>query len=354
MRRVCLSCQFLGRSHLGAVGLSYASAMNTMAFQALRALSDGAFHSGEDIARTLGVTRSAVWYGIRGIAGAGFKVESVRGRGYRLTQPLSLLDRDGVCLALGSAADRITLEISDMLDSTNTQLMRRAERGAPSGLAVAAEAQTAGRGRRGRVWYSAIGSALTFSLLWRFNQGARELAGLSLATGVALVRALRATGAHDVRLKWPNDVVCRRAKLAGILIEMQGDMLGPSAAVIGIGVNVRADTRLSVSVEQPVANLEKIRGVPVDRNELLALLLAELVAVLDIFSARGFAPLREEWQRLHAQQDREVVLLMPEGRTLTGVARGVADDGALLLETPDGVSRHHGGEITLREGGADT
>lgn len=326
--------------------------MNTMAFQALRALSDGAFHSGEDIARALGVTRSAVWYGIRDISGAGFEVESVRGRGYRLAQPVSLLDPLRVTSLLGAAAGRIELDVRDTLDSTNTWLMIRAAQGAPGGLAVAAEAQTSGRGRRGRVWHSGIGSTLTFSLLWRFTQGARELAGLSLATGVALARALRAAGARDARLKWPNDIVIRGAKLAGILIEMQGDVLGPSAAVIGIGVNVRSDPAVTAMVDQPLTDLETAGGITVDRSELLARLLRELVAVLDVFAAQGFAPLRAEWQQLHAQQDRGVTLVLPDGRTLGGVARGVADDGALLLETAAGISRHHSGEISLRESGA--
>jgi BirA family transcriptional regulator, biotin operon repressor / biotin---[acetyl-CoA-carboxylase] ligase len=325
--------------------------MNTMAFQTLRALADGAFHSGEDIARMLGVTRSAVWYGIRDIAGAGFEIETVRGRGYRLARAVSLLDAGRVQSALGAAADRISLEICDTLDSTNTQLMRRAALGACSGLALATEAQSAGRGRRGRVWHSGIGSALTFSLLWRFAQGARELAGLSLAVGVALARALRAAGAHEVRLKWPNDVVLPGGKLAGILIEMQGDVLGPSTAVIGVGVNVRPDPRVFAAVDQAVTDLETAAGTPVDRNALLGCLLQELAAVLDLFAAQGFAPLQEEWQSLHAHQDRPVCLALPDGQSIGGVARGVADDGALLLETAAGVARHHSGEVSLRAAG---
>jgi len=228
--------------------------MNTMAFQTLRALADGAFHSGEDIARTLGVTRSAVWYGIRDISGAGFAIEKVRGRGYRLAQPVSLLNAAVVQQLLGDTP--LAVEICDTLDSTNTRLMQRAAQGARSGLALAAEVQTAGRGRRGRVWHSGLGHTLTFSLLWQFVQGARELGGLSLAVGVGLVRALRAAGAHAAQLKWPNDVVLPSGKLAGILIEMQGDVLGPSTAVIGVGVNVRTDARVLAAVDQPVADLE--------------------------------------------------------------------------------------------------
>lgn len=326
--------------------------MNTLAFQTLRALADGAFHSGEDIARVLGVTRSAVWYGIRDITGAGFDIEKVRGRGYRLGRAVSLLDAALVRQQLGAAARVIALEICDTVDSTNTQLMLRAAQAAGSGLVLAAEAQTAGRGRRGRVWQSGIGSTLTFSVLWRFAQGARELAGLSLAVGVALARALRIAGARDVRLKWPNDVVLPGGKLAGILIEMQGDVLGPSAAVIGIGVNVRRDPHVFAAVDQPVADLETAAGMPVDRNRLLALLLAELAAVLELFARGGFAPLRGEWQALHAHQDQRVRLTLPDGSAVTGRARGVAEDGALLLETDHGVVRHHSGEVSLRAAAA--
>lgn len=322
--------------------------MNTMAFQTLRALSDGAFHSGEDIARALGVTRGAVWYGIRDIGEAGFAVEKVRGRGYRLERPLSLLDAAAVRAVLGDAAATVAIEICDTLDSTNTKLLALAAEGAPGGLALAAEVQTKGRGRRGRVWHSGLGHTLTFSLLWRFAQGARDLAGLSLAVGVALARALRAAGAREAGLKWPNDVVLPQGKLAGILIEMQGDVLGPSAAVIGVGVNVRADGRVSAAVDQPVADLEAATGSTIDRSALLGALLRELAGVLALFGGRGFAPLREEWQRLHVWQDRAVTLLLPDGSELAGIARGVAADGALLLETAAGMTRQHSGECSLR------
>lgn len=329
--------------------------MKTTAFQTLRLLADGDFHSGETMARALGITRSAVWYGIREITGAGFQVEKVHGRGYRLERAVSLLDAERIRRDPGVHATGTTLDICDTVDSTNTQLMLRAAQGAPSGLALAAEAQTAGRGRRGRIWQSGIGSTLTFSLLWRFAQGARELAGLSLAVGVALARVLHAAGARDVQLKWPNDVVLPGGKLAGILIEMQGDVLGPSAAVIGIGINVRADPRVLAAVDQPVADLETATGAPIDRNRLLALLLVELAAVLARFAADGFAPLREEWQTLHAHQNQPVCLTLPDGRQVTGRVRGVADDGVLLLETAGGITRHHSGEVSLRpaRAGAD-
>lgn len=330
-----------------------AAAMNTLAFQTLRALADGAFHSGEDIAGSLGVTRSAVWYGIRDIHAAGLRVESVRGRGYRLDRPLSLLDAARLRAVLGGLASAFEVEVADTIESTNSALLVRAGQGAPGGLVLATEQQRAGRGRRGRAWRSQIGHALTFSLLWRFARGARELAGLSLAVGLALARALRAMGAAQAGLKWPNDLLLPGGKLAGILIEMQGDVLGPSAAVIGIGVNVRADPAVSAAVDQPVADLETALGAAVDRNALLAALLRELHTVLEAFAREGFEPLREEWQSLHALQGRVVSLQLPDGRALEGIARGVAGDGALLLESGGALSRHHSGECSLRAAAAE-
>jgi len=326
--------------------------MNATAFDTLRALADGAFHSGEDIARQLGLTRSAVWYGIRDLNAAGLRVETVRGRGYRLVQALSLLNAARLQEALGPLAGAFAVEIVNSLESTNSTLLARAAQGAPGGLVLAAEQQLAGRGRRGRAWRSQLGHALTFSLLWRFARGARELAGLSLAVGIALARALRAAGAAEARLKWPNDVLLPSGKLAGILIEMQGDMLGPSAAVIGIGINVRADAAVSAAVDQPVADLETAAGVQVDRNRLLAALLRELHDLIGIVEAQGFAPLRAEWQSLHVYQDRPVSLQLPDGSALQGLACGVAEDGALLLETDGLVTRHHSGECSLRAAGA--
>lgn len=322
--------------------------MKHLAFQTLRALADGEYHSGEAIAHSLGVSRGAVWYGIRDILAAGLAVEKVRGRGYRLQQPVSMLSADAVRSAMGSAAETIDVELVDTTDSTNSLLMQRAAAGERRPLALATEWQQAGRGRRGRVWHSALGSSLTFSVLWPFQQGARELAGLSLAVGVALAQVCREAGAAAVQLKWPNDVVTPAGKLAGILIEMQGDVLGPSLAVIGIGLNVRADAALTQQVDQALTALETETARPVDRNLILGKALAALVDTLSRFGASGFTASRDHWQSLHAHQDQAVTLIQPDGVCIGGIARGAAEDGSLLLETPSGVQRFHSGELSLR------
>jgi BirA family biotin operon repressor/biotin-[acetyl-CoA-carboxylase] ligase len=327
----------------------YDLCMKDLAFRTLRLLADGEFRSGEDMARELGMSRASVWHAVRALTAAGLDIYKVRGRGYRLAQPLSLLDPQEIARELGGHADDFTIEVLDSVSSTNTETMRRAERGAPNALVVAAEWQAAGRGRMGRAWHAGLGGGLTFSVLWRFTQGAAFLAGLSLAVGVALARVCRTLGVREAGLKWPNDVVWHGRKLAGILIEMQGDMLGPSAAVIGIGVNVRVSEAVRGRIDQAVADLETACGKPLDRNRLLALLLRELHAVLSKFAREGLAPFREEWQRYHAHQNKTVALLLPRARRETGRVRGVAEDGALLLETSTGIRRYHSGEVSLRE-----
>jgi BirA family biotin operon repressor/biotin-[acetyl-CoA-carboxylase] ligase len=325
--------------------------MKPLTHRVLRRLADGEFHSGETIARELGVSRGSVWQAVRELAAADLDIYKVRGRGYRLREALSLLDANAIRRHLGPHAARFALEVVDSTGSTNTAALQRALAGAPDGTVIAAEWQSAGRGRQGRAWHAGLGGALTFSLVRRFSQGAGFLSGLSLAVGVAIARACERLGVADAMLKWPNDVLWHGRKLAGILIEMQGDALGPSLAVIGVGVNVRLAPAVRARIDQAAADLESACGARLDRSQALALLLVELAGVLDLFSRDGFAALRDEWQRRHAYRDRQVTLTLPDARCERGIARGVAEDGALLLETGRGVRRCHSGEVSLRAAG---
>jgi BirA family biotin operon repressor/biotin-[acetyl-CoA-carboxylase] ligase len=311
-------------------------------------LADGEFHSGETIARALGVSRGTVSNAVRALTASGMDVYRVKARGYRLAEAVSLLDAAAITRHAGPAANRFHVEVLDVVDSTNTLLLRRAAAGARDGEVIAAEWQQAGRGRMDREWHAAIGGALTFSVLWRFSQGAAALAGLSLAVGVALSRAVANLGASDVQLKWPNDLLWRERKLGGVLIEMHGDALGPSAVVIGIGVNVRLPPNVRERIDQPAADLQTACGSTIDRNKAIGSILAELASVLDTFSAHGFAPLRDEWVRKHAFEGKHVEVKLPAGRCDGGIVRGLAEDGALLLETKGTMRRLHSAEITVR------
>ena len=322
--------------------------MKALTSSVLKRLADGDFHSGEALARRLDVSRASVWNAVRDLEATGIEVYKVHGRGYRLPYPVTLLDRAAVERHLGTNASRFTLDVRDTVDSTNSRLLERAAAGTPGGTVIAAEWQSGGRGRLGRPWHAGVGEALTFSLLWRSARGAGALSGLTLAVGVALARALAAAGAGSVALKWPNDVLWRGAKLAGVLTELQRDALGPTAVVIGVGINVRMSEATRARIGQAAADLETACGVAPDRNRLLAGVLDELDCLLEAFGRAGFASLRDEWQRRHAQQGRRVTLTLPDGTRRSGRARGVAEDGALLLETRSGTQRFHSGEISLR------
>jgi BirA family biotin operon repressor/biotin-[acetyl-CoA-carboxylase] ligase len=321
---------------------------HSLTFPILRRLSDGRFHSGEALAKHFNVTRSTIWNALQEAETLGVSIFSVRGRGYRLPAPVQLLDRANVITALGEQQSAFNIEIHDQLESTNTYLMEKAAQNIAGATCVAALLQTRGRGRRGRLWQSGVGNSLTFSLLWRFQSGAAALSGLSLAVGVALIRTLHGLGITSAQLKWPNDVLIGHQKLAGILIELQGDMDGPSAAVIGIGINLRMPQELRNCIDQPAIDLESATQQEVNPSELLALLLKSLSHVLQDFEQHGFANLRAEWTQYHAYQNKPVRLLLPNGSELHGEVIGVAADGILLVNTDSGEQRFSAGEISLR------
>jgi BirA family transcriptional regulator, biotin operon repressor / biotin---[acetyl-CoA-carboxylase] ligase len=318
--------------------------MSSLTFPILNILADGQFHSGEALAQRFKVTRTTIWNAIQHAEKLGVEVFSVRGRGYKLPQAIELLDKNLVLQAIGQQRAWFTLLILDEVNSTNTYLMQ--QKGAAHATCVAAHIQTHGKGRRGRTWVSQLGASLTFSLLWRFQCGAAALSGLSLCVGVALARALQAHGVNDAQLKWPNDVLIDGKKLAGILIELQGDLEGPSAAVIGIGINLNLPKKVLQRIDQPAIDLASIKII--DQNALLGGILKHLADVLSGFETHGFIGLRDEWLGYHAYENKPVRMLLPNGTDVSGVVKGVAEDGILLVETALGLQRFSAGEISLR------
>ena len=324
--------------------------MNALTFQALRELADGQFHSGEDVARSLGRSRATLSEALKRAPELGLDLFSVRGRGYRLAAPIEFLDP--VLLARELRSTRVRLEVVDEVDSTSTQLLARAAAGAPSGTCLAAEWQSAGRGRRGRSWVCALGGSLTFSLLWRFERGAAHLGGLSLAVGVAVARALSACGVERVQVKWPNDLVVDFRKLAGILVETSGEMQGPSVAVIGIGVNYRLADAVLDRIDQPTTDVLRCAAHEISRTDLLAALLADLATTLGQFEREGFAPLRDDWRSMHAYHGRTVRVLPPSEAPYDATVVDVATDGALVVKagTDGRLVQLSSAEISLRPG----
>ncbi len=247
---------------------------------------------------------------------------------------------------LGALAPRFDVDALAEGSSSSDLLLERAARGAGSGSVLVVDRQTAGRGRRGRQWQSSPEASLTFSVLWRFDGGVERLAGLSLAVGVALARALSSLGVAGVRLKWPNDVLLDGRKLAGILVELSSERRG-MVAVIGIGLNLSPPANVP-DLDVPAAGLAGALPELPERHLLLATILAELAPVLDAFSAEGFAALRDAWQALHAWQGEPVAVLRDGRVEMSGICRGADADGALLVETAAGLERCLSGDLSLR------
>ena len=324
--------------------------MSNLTFPILNLLADGQFHSGEALAQRFKVTRATIWNALKHAESLGVEVFSVRGRGYKLPQAIELLNKNLVLAAIGAQREWFNVQLLDEVVSTNTYLMQQKD--AAHATCVAAHVQTKGKGRRGRTWVSQLGASLTFSLLWRFSCGAAGLSGLSLAVGVALIRAFNSLGVNNVQLKWPNDVLVTNKntpkKLAGILIELQGDLEGPSAAVIGVGVNLNLPKNVLESIDQPATDLISVSEKSINQSELLGVILMQLADILSTFESHGFIGLRDEWLRYHAYQNKPVRMLLPNGTDVQGVVKSVADDGILLVETALGLQRFSAGEISLR------
>ncbi|WP_411849555.1 bifunctional biotin--[acetyl-CoA-carboxylase] ligase/biotin operon repressor BirA [Stenotrophomonas sp. LGBM10] len=305
--------------------------------------------SGDALARELGQTRAAIWKRIQGLRAAGIAIEGRAGDGYQLQQPLDLLDVDTLRAALPAAVLPLlaSLDIAWSVGSTNTELLRCS---APQrGTAVLlAERQTGGRGRRGREWASPLAAHVYLSVLRGFAGGLSRLGGLSLVAGVAVAEALRAQGIGEVTLKWPNDLVVDGRKLGGLLVEGGGEFAGPARAVIGLGVNVRMPAEYAAQITQPWTDLATLAGShAVERNALVAALLASLLPALEAFDADGLAPFLPRYAALDGLAGREV-RVEEAGQWIDGVALGLADDGALRVRTADGERVFHAGEVSVR------
>jgi BirA family biotin operon repressor/biotin-[acetyl-CoA-carboxylase] ligase len=317
-------------------------------------LSSGEFLSGQLIADTLGVSRTAVWKQLKKLEDLGLAIESVKGRGYRIPGGLELLDEAQIKAGLTAQSEVLltNLVIDEVTDSTNAEALRRMAQGAGSGVVCTAEQQSSGRGRRGRAWVSPFARNVYVSLVGEFTQGAAALEGMSLAVGVGVARALERSGISGVQLKWPNDILYEGAKLGGVLLEMVGDAAGSCQVVIGVGLNVAMPERAAHAIDQDWTDVRTIagkRGVAFPgRNELLSALLNELLPLIADFEVEGFAPWQQSWEALDAHAGKPVILSSGNGK-MAGVARGVNERGALQLETSLGIQSVFGGEMSLRE-----
>tara|TARA_R110002126_G_scaffold291071_1_gene450284 strand:- start:1049 stop:2032 length:984 start_codon:yes stop_codon:yes gene_type:complete len=316
--------------------------------QLLQYLADGEFYSGQWLAEQLGVSRTAVANYLKELQQYGLELYCVKGRGYKLAQAIQLLDANSIKSFQQAGSPQILVQ--HITDSTNTQLLRRLQAGQliDSGTVIVAETQTAGRGRRERPWYSPFGSNLYFSCYWRLEQGASAAMGLSLAIGLAVCRLLQQQYQLAVKVKWPNDIYLNEKKLAGILIELTGQINAGCDVIVGIGLNVGMPSQSTHHIDQPYTDLRSETSQHIDRNSLVAQLQRHVITVLQQFNTDGFAPFIDEFNQHDLYANRQVCLTTKS--PLTGICRGVDKQGGIIIETEHATDVYYGGELSLRAG----
>lgn len=313
-------------------------------------LADGESHSGESLGKLLGVSRAAVWKSIKLLEDCGIEIERVRGKGYRIRQGLSLLDKEVIQQYMEQSARQFyqSIYLFSELDSTNQFLLDLSDSGQADYASVClAERQLSGRGRRGRKWVSPFGKNLYCSVLWRFRQPLAALEGLSLVVALSIYKVLEEQGYHDIGLKWPNDILSQSKKLAGILLEVRGDLIDFCDVVIGFGINVDMPGKSGQAIDQAWTDLFSLSGKSIDRNILLAAILNQLAQDLLHFEQQGFSAFQEAWNERDGLKGQAVTLLVGQD-AINGVVRGVDEKGALLLENEGVMCCYHGGEVSVR------
>ena len=318
----------------------------------LRLLADGELHSGEELATRLAISRAAVWKQMRRVGDWGIELQATPGRGYRLVEPIELLEPAAIQCALPQiAAARLRhLEVQEALDSTSDRLLAVTDLPAGRFDVCLAEFQLAGRGRRGRRWLAPFASGLCLSVNWSFRDAPAALGALSLAAGVAILRALRKFEVAGLALKWPNDVVHAGRKLGGILIDMRGEAAGPAYVVVGVGINLRLPERIRARLRADgieATDLATLAGDIPRRNALAAALVNELALALEEFASRGLAGFSDEWRDADALAGQPVRILQGT-QAVEGYARGVDTDGALLVDSGGMRRRVVSGEVSVR------
>lgn len=301
-------------------------------------LSTQEFVSGEALAERLGISRAAISKHIDVLETLGLSIYSVKGRGYKLATPVSLIDES----RLKQGIERRCFYFDD-IPSTNAFMLSHSEE-LESGDVCIAEHQSAGRGRRGRKWVSPYGSHLYFSLFWRLTDGMSKAMGLSLVVGCSLAKVLKDLGVAGIGLKWPNDVYLDGRKLAGILVEMKGQADSNCELIIGIGVNMAMPDAQGEVIDQPWADLQGL-AMP-GKTEFAVRLQRQLQADLALFEREGLKAFLERWQASDSFIGKPVNLIMAD-KVETGICRGIDEQGALLLEVAGESKSYIGGEIKI-------
>ncbi|MDM9285637.1 bifunctional biotin--[acetyl-CoA-carboxylase] ligase/biotin operon repressor BirA [Providencia rettgeri] len=313
--------------------------------QLIDILADAQVHSGEQLGEQLGMTRSAINKHIKTLRSWGLNIETIAGKGYKLPYQINLLSEE----AIKKQIDDVNIIVEPVIDSTNQYMLERIAE-LKSGDTCLAEYQSAGRGRRGRQWISPFGCNLYLSMYWRLEQGPAAAVGLSLVVGIVIAEVLNRISQEKVKVKWPNDLYMNDKKLAGILVELTGKTGDAAHIIIGVGINIGMNNNnieSSKSITQEWSSLrDEVENI--ERNELSANIIKSLRESLVIFEYEGLKPFLERWFKLDNFLNRHVKLLIGND-IISGIERGVNDQGALLLQKDNGeIIPYIGGEISLR------
>ncbi len=315
----------------------------------IQKLVKGEFLSGQALGDELGVSRAAISKHIAALQDMGFDIFSVTGKGYRLAEPIELLSEEKIVSHIEQSNITAKVEVHNVIDSTNSYLMRRLPNQNTPGQVCIAEYQSAGRGRRGRQWISPFGSHIYMSMYWSLEQGMSSAMGLSVVAALAVSDAIKALYKTDVELKWPNDIYFKGVKLAGILIDLEGQAMEPCHCVIGIGLNINMPAKSAELVDQPWTDLSSAIGGEIDRNILAASIISALIKRLEVHSETGINTMVAQWHE-HDVYFNKAVSLITGDKATRGICRGINAQGALLLEVNGKVSPVYGGEVSLRGG----
>jgi len=320
----------------------------TESYPLIKLLASGQFCSGEFLGSQLGISRAAIWKKIKKLECFGLHCESLKGKGYRIPGGLNLLDKKQLEQIVNEdlASGSVELDLRLQVGSTNTIALEMSEQAVPSGYVCLAEQQLAGRGRLGRTWVSPFARNIYLSMLWRFPAGAGSLDGLSLVVGLAVVRTLKRCGLDGVGLKWPNDVLVLDKKIAGILLEMQGDATGACSVVIGVGLNVTMPAAASEQITQPWTDIGSHLD-KVDRNKVVGYLITEIYNALATFQREGFLSSKQEWERHDTFRGQAVSVYLGD-QLVNGVADGISERGEFRLKVGESTHVFSGGEVTIR------
>ncbi|MCS5710250.1 bifunctional biotin--[acetyl-CoA-carboxylase] ligase/biotin operon repressor BirA [Candidatus Berkiella aquae] len=324
-----------------------------VAYDVLRLLIDGKFHSGTSLANELKVSRSSIWKGIHFLRQLEVNIQAVSGRGYRWCQPFELLNQQAIQAGLSLAAKQAynRIDVVNVLSSTNDYLIQRLPHGLPNGTVCVAEAQTAGRGRMGKTWRSPFGANVYLSFYWRFPNRLHELSGLSLVLGLAIIEALKAIAPlpEGIGIKWPNDVWYHQAKLCGILIESCNQQTQQQSAstdvVVGIGMNLNMPEQMKL--ESTWTDLKQVLGYIPGRNDLIAALLNSITEYIALFQLYGFAHFTSKWREYDLLLEQSVQLSTAYAQQC-GIAQGVNERGELLVKIGESLKAIRYGDVSVK------